>query len=48
MRGGWGFRKEAVRLICFGTYNIRNGRNEGLESTLQGMSQVNVDLGVFK
>ena len=32
--------------IRFGTYNIRNGRNGGLESALRGMSQANMDLGV--
>ena len=34
--------------IRFGTYNIRNGRNGGLESALQGMSQANMDLGIFQ
>ena len=34
--------------IRFGTYNIRNGRNIGLESTLRGMVQENVDVGVFQ
>ena len=32
--------------IRFGTYNIRNGRNRGLESALRGMSQANMDLGI--
>ena len=32
----------------FGTYNIRNGRNRSLESALRGMSQVNMDLGIFQ
>ena len=35
-------------LIRFGTYNIRNGWNGGLESSLRGMSQANVDVGVFQ
>ena len=35
-------------LIRFGTYNIRNGRNGGLESALRGMSQANMDLGIFQ
>ena len=39
--------KEEVR-IKFGTYNIRNGRNGGLELALQGMAQANIDLGVFQ
>ena len=34
--------------IRFGTYNIRNGRNGGLESALRGMSQANIDLGIFQ
>ena len=42
-----GSTKEEV-LIKFGTYNIRNGRNGGLESALRGMAQANIDLGVFQ
>ena len=34
--------------VRFGTYNIRNGRNRGLESALRGMSQANMDLGIFQ
>ena len=34
--------------IKFGTYNIRNGRNRGLELALRGMAQANIDLGVFQ
>ena len=34
--------------IRFGTYNIRNGRNVGLEAALQGVSQANMDLGIFQ
>ena len=34
--------------IRFGTYNIRNGRNRGSESSLGGMSQANMDLGIFQ
>ena len=34
--------------IRFGTYNIRNGRNGGLESALQGMAQANIDLGILQ
>ena len=33
--------------IKFGTYNIRNGRNGGLEAALRGMAQASIDLGVF-
>ena len=34
--------------IRFGTNNIRNVRNGGLESALRGMSQANMDLGIFQ
>ena len=34
--------------IKFGTYNIRNGRNGGLESALRVVAQANIDLGVFQ
>ena len=34
--------------IRFRTYNIRNGRNRGLESALHGMSQANMDLGILQ
>ena len=33
-----------TRLICFGTYNIWNGRNWGFETSLRGMSQDNMYL----
>ena len=33
--------------IRFGTYNICNGCNSGLDSALWGMSQANMDLGIF-
>ena len=42
-----GSTKEEV-LIIFGTYNIRNGRTGGLESALRGISQANMDLGIFQ
>ena len=32
----------------FGAYNIHNSRISGLESALRGMSQANMDLGIFK
>ena len=35
-------------LIQFGTYNIRNIHNRGLESALMGMSQANMYLGIFQ
>ena len=34
--------------IRFGTYNIRNGRNIGLEAALWGVSQSNMDLGILQ
>ena len=34
--------------IKFCTYNIRNGRNGGLEAALRGMDQANMDLGVLQ
>ena len=34
--------------IRFGTYNICNDQNGGLEIALQGMSQVNMDLGIYQ
>ena len=34
--------------IRFGTYNICNGRNGGLELALRGVSQANMDLGIFQ
>ena len=34
--------------IRFGTYNICNGRNGGLEAALRGMSQANMDLGILQ
>ena len=42
-----GSTKEEVP-IKFGTYNIRNGRNGGLELALRGMAQANIYLGVFQ
>ena len=32
----------------FGTHNICNGHNEGLELALRGISQANMDLGIFQ
>ena len=34
--------------IRFGTYNISNGRNRGLDLALRGMSQANMELGIFQ
>ena len=34
--------------IRFGTYNIPNRRNAGLELALRGMYQANMDLGIFQ
>ena len=46
--GGRGDRKEAVRTICFRSYNICNGHNFGLDSALLGTLQANMDLGIFQ
>ena len=40
--GQTGGYRETV--ILFGTYNIRNGRNGGLDSVMRVMSQYNLDL----
>ena len=34
--------------IIFGTYNICNGHNGGLEAALRGMPQDNIDLGILQ
>ena len=47
-RGGWWGSWEEVCRIRFGLYNICNGRNGGPELALQGMSQDNVDIGLFQ
>ena len=43
-----GFLRGEEVPIRFGTYNIRNGRNGGMESALRGMAQANMDLGIFQ
>ena len=43
-----GARREAVHTIRFGSYNICNCDNGGLESALRGMPQANIDPGVFQ
>ena len=40
--------EEERNTIKLGTYNIRDGRNGGLESALRAMAKGNVDLGVFQ
>ena len=35
------------QIIIFGSYDICNRHNRGLDSALRGMSQSNFDLGVF-
>ena len=45
---GRGYRQGVVRSIHFGMYNTQNGWNGGLESALRGMSQANMELGVFQ
>ena len=50
----WGTRRSTGNstgegvTIRSGTYNIRNGRNGGLELALRGMAQANIDLGIFQ
>ena len=34
--------------IRFGTYNICNGRNSGLDAALRGMSHANMDLCILR
>ena len=34
--------------IKSGTYNIRNGRNGGLETAIRGMEQANLDMGIMQ
>ena len=41
----WG---QSVSTICFGLYNIRNGRNVGLKSVLRGIYQANMNHGDFQ
>ena len=43
-----GFRRLVEKLIRFGTFNIRNGWNRGLELALCGVEQRRVDCGVFQ
>ena len=43
-----GVADEKGTLVCFVSYNIRNIRNGGLDSTLHRMSQANMGLGVFQ
>ena len=40
--------EDIAKTIRLATYNIRNGRNGGLEAALRAMAQANVDLGVFQ
>ena len=47
LRRNRGYTEEEVP-IKFGTYNIRNGSNGGLEAALRGMEQSNMDLGVMQ
>ena len=36
------------KLIRLGSYNIRNGRNGGMDSALRGTDQANMDLGALQ
>ena len=46
--GGWDNIQGVVHPTRFGTYIIQNGWYGGMESALHGMSQANMDLGLFK
>ena len=46
-REGRGVKRETDKLIRFGTFNIRNSQNRGLELALNAMDQGQVDCGVF-
>ena len=52
----WGFLRGATErgspdkkeeVICFGSYNVMNGCNVGLELALSGMYEDNIDPGIF-
>ena len=47
-REGRGVRWETEKRIKFGTFDIQNVQNGGLESALHGMAQGRVDCGVFQ
>ena len=47
-REGRGVRCGTEKMIRFGTFNIQNGQNGGLELVLHGMSQGQVDCGVLQ
>ena len=50
MRGGGQAegRDEIQIPIWFGSYNIHNDHNGGLESSLRGVAQTNLDMGVLQ
>ena len=48
MRRSTGSPTSGGVLIIFGSYNIRNRRNGGMESALRVMAQANMDLGIFQ
>ena len=41
-------RLDTEKMVKFGTFNTRNGRNGGLELALRGIAQGRVDFGVFQ
>ena len=47
-REGQGVRRWTEKMVRFGTFNIRNGRNGGLESALRGLAQGRVDCGILQ
>ena len=46
-REGQGDRRAPEKLVIFGTYNIRNKGNGGLESVFYGLAQGKVDVVVL-
>ena len=43
-----GVRQGLNKMVRFGTYNIRSGRNGGLESALRGLGMGQVNCGVLQ
>ena len=47
-REGWGVIRGMEKIVRFGTFNIRNVRNGGLESALLGLAQGRVYCGIIQ
>ena len=48
MSAGIFLRRDERTQIRFGSFNISNGINGGLELDIRGMSQANLDRGIFQ